>query len=98
MTVINQYSETGMRNKKNLIWRLWCYSLGQKHGKNDTEADIVSVIRSVIFVTYLITNCFIVAGVIRHWNSSDEIQVNIKYDELPAAFKLKEINHLNLNK
>ena len=50
------------------IWRLWSYSLGEKHGKNDKEADLISIIRSIIFATYLITNCFIVAGVIRHWN------------------------------
>jgi hypothetical protein len=50
------------------IWRLWSYSLGEKHGKNDKEADFISIIRTIIFATYLITNCFIVAGVIRHWN------------------------------
>lgn len=57
-----------MNKKKKTIWRLWSYSLGEKHGKDDTEADIISLIRTIIFVTYLITNCFIIAGVIRHWN------------------------------
>ena len=57
-----------MKKKHHNIWRLWSYSLGEKHGKNDKEADVISIIRTIIFITYLVTNCFIVAGVIRHWN------------------------------
>lgn len=47
---------------------MWAKSLGEKSSKCDRESDIIAVIRTVIFLTYLITNCFIVAGVIRHWN------------------------------
>lgn len=50
------------------MWRIWCKSLGEKSSNCNNEADKVAVIRTVIFVTYFITNCFIVAGVIRHWN------------------------------
>ena len=32
------------------------------------EADTVAVIRTLIFLQLVITNCFIVAGNIRHWN------------------------------
>ena len=32
----------------------------------------ILVVRSVIFFTYLITNCFIVSGVIRHWNANEK--------------------------
>lgn len=88
MTVTKTPSEK-KKNKHKTIWRLWCYSLGQKHGKNDNEADVVSTIRTIIFATYLITNCFIVAGVIRHWNDEKIIQVNVQYDELPASIPIK---------
>lgn len=54
--------------KRMTLWRLWCKALGEKAGKNDREADNIAHIRTVIFFTYLITNAFIVAGVVRHWN------------------------------
>ena len=54
--------------KRMTVWRLWCKALGEKAGKNDREADNIAYIRSIIFLTYLITNLFICAGVIRHWN------------------------------
>jgi len=48
-------------------WRLWAKALGEKAGKNNSEADRVAIIRSLIVLCYIITNVFIVAGVIRHW-------------------------------
>jgi hypothetical protein len=50
------------------MWRLWAKALGEKAHKKDCVADKVAIVRTIIFATYLITNCFIVAGVIRHWN------------------------------
>ena len=49
------------------MWRLWAKALGEKFGKTDKEADKIAMIRTVILLCYLITNFFIVAGVIRHW-------------------------------
>jgi len=49
------------------IWRLWAKALGEKSGKTNVEADTVALIRTAIVLCYIITNCFIVAGVIRHW-------------------------------
>ena len=49
------------------IWRIWAKALGEKSGKTDQESDLIAVIRSVIIVTYIVTNMFIIAGVIRHW-------------------------------
>lgn len=49
------------------IWRLWAKSLGEKTGADDNEADRVALIRTSIVLCYIITNIFIVAGVIRHW-------------------------------
>jgi hypothetical protein len=59
--------------KRNNFWRLWCKALGEKTGKNDREADNIAYIRTLLFLSYLITNCFIVAGVVRHWNDVSTI-------------------------
>ena len=50
------------------MWRIWCKALGEKASKKDHEADKIAIIRTIIFASYLITNCFIIAGVMRHWN------------------------------
>ena len=60
-----------------MIWRWWAKSLGQKASDCDNEADKVAIIRTFIFATYLITNCFIVAGVVRHWNDEQSITIEI---------------------
>jgi hypothetical protein len=56
--------------KKKTVWRWWAKAIGEKASKCDKESDTVAIIRTFIFITYLITNCFIIAGVIRHWNDS----------------------------
>jgi len=48
-------------------WRLWAKALGEKSGTSDAEADRIAVIRTVIVLCYVITNLFIIAGVVRHW-------------------------------
>jgi len=50
------------------FWRLWAKALGEKTGDTDKEADRIACIRTAIVLSYIVTNCFIVAGVIRHWN------------------------------
>jgi hypothetical protein len=50
------------------FWRLWAKALGDKASDNSEEADLVAVFRTCIVMVYIITNFFIVAGVIRHWN------------------------------
>jgi hypothetical protein len=52
---------------KNKIWHIWAKALGQKEGRTDDEADRIALIRSMIVLFYIITNLFIIAGVIRHW-------------------------------
>ena len=49
------------------MWRLWAKALGEKASDKDCEADRIAVIRTIIVLSYIITNLFIVAGVIRHW-------------------------------
>jgi len=48
-------------------WRIWAKALGEKSGSSDKEADRIALIRTLIILCYIITNMFIVAGVIRHW-------------------------------
>jgi hypothetical protein len=49
------------------MWRIWAKALGEKAGNNDKEADKIALIRSSIVLFYIVTNLFIIAGVIRHW-------------------------------
>lgn len=53
------------------MWRVWCKALGEKASDCDREADTIALIRTFIFVTYLITNIAIVANAVRHWNDID---------------------------
>ena len=61
-------------SKRKSLWRIWAKALGAKEGKNDREADIIAGIRTLIFVSYLVTNVAIVANAIRHWNDIDYTQ------------------------
>jgi len=65
------------------MWRLWAKALGEKATKNDREADHIAHIRTFIFLTYLLTNCFIVSGVVKHWNDSPSIHY-YHYYEIPG--------------
>lgn len=60
-----------------MVWRLWAKAIGEKASKKDNEADKIALIRTVIFITYLITNTFIVAGVIKHWNDKTQFTIEI---------------------
>jgi len=59
--------EPTQQSTKVKLWRMWAKALGEKAGKTDEESDRIACIRTVIVLTYIITNIFIVAGVIRHW-------------------------------
>jgi len=49
------------------FWKLWAKAIGEKSGATNKEADYVALIRTFIVLCYIVTNMFIVAGVIRHW-------------------------------
>jgi len=68
------------------MWKLWSLALGEKAHKKDQVADKVAIIRTIIFATYLITNIFIVAGVLRHWN--DETKIYIQVDGVKSGTTL----------
>tara|TARA_Y100000389_G_scaffold135777_1_gene133300 strand:+ start:177 stop:419 length:243 start_codon:yes stop_codon:yes gene_type:complete len=59
------------REKNKSLWRLWCKAMGQKASDCDKESDVVAIIRTFIFITYLITNVAIVANAVRHWNDNE---------------------------
>jgi hypothetical protein len=53
--------------KRKGLWRIWAKALGPKEGRNEKEADIIACVRTIVLISYMITNCFIIAGVVRHW-------------------------------
>jgi hypothetical protein len=67
--------------RRRSLWRLFAKALGEKASKCDRESDAVAVIRAIIVLTYLITNSFIVVGVIRHWNDKQSVQVSSSLSE-----------------
>jgi uncharacterized membrane protein YwzB len=62
-----QYTKVKLKITLRKYWRLWAKALGEKAGATKQEADRVALIRSAIVLCYIVTNFFIVAGVIRHW-------------------------------
>jgi hypothetical protein len=48
-------------------WRIWAKALGQKEGRTNQEADLIATIRTIIVLLYIVTNLFIIAGILRHW-------------------------------
>lgn len=52
------------------LWRLWAKALGEKSGSSDREANYIAAIRTLVFITYLITNIAIVANAVRHWGDT----------------------------
>ena len=51
------------------FWKIWKYALGSFQDETTKQYDdIICVIRTFIFIQLVITNCFIIAGNIRHWN------------------------------
>ena len=57
------------KNRLNYLWKIWAKALGQKADDDNRVSDHVAIIRSIIIFLYMLTNAFIIAGVIRHWNN-----------------------------
>ena len=64
------------------MWRIWAKALGEKYGRNDREADLIACIRTLIFVSYLVTNTFIISGVIRHWNDVPTQRLPVQHQSI----------------
>ena len=50
-------------------WRILAKALGEKAHPDPRIADLIAMVRLAILLSYLTTNTFIVAGVLRHWNN-----------------------------
>ena len=67
--------------------RVWKYALGSFSDDRTKEYDnYVVVVRTVIFVSYLITNCFIISGVIRHWNNVPTERLPIQHQSIQEEY------------
>lgn len=53
---------------KQKLWRIWAKALGEKSGATQEESDQIALIRTGIVLVYVITNFFIIAGIIKHWH------------------------------
>jgi hypothetical protein len=59
---------------------VWKYSLGSfSDSKTEKYDNWIALVRTVIFVSYMVTNSFIVAGVIRHWDSNVPVSVDTEH-------------------
>ena len=50
-------------------WCILAKALGEKAHPDPRIADRIAMVRLTILLSYLTTNTFIVAGVLRHWNN-----------------------------
>lgn len=77
----------------NRTWRILAKALGEKSGKNDSEADIIALVRLGMFLSVLITNMCIIANFIRHYNDAEKpqiIEIHLIYDEVQGDLQPKE--------
>ena len=66
---------------------IWKYALGSFSDDRTKEYDnYVVVVRTVIFISYLITNCFIISGVIRHWNNVPTERLPIQHQSIQEEY------------
>ena len=60
------------------VWKIWKYAIGSfSDDKTEPYDNYVAGIRTIIFVSYMVTNAFIVSGVIRHWDSNTTKSVSV---------------------
>ena len=71
----------------NKTWNIWKYALGSFSDEKTKEYDnYVVIVRSIIFVSYLVTNCFIISGVIRHWNNVPTERIPIQHQSIQEKY------------
>lgn len=67
------------------MWKIWKYALGSfSDDKTEKYDNYIAIVRTILFFSYLITNCFIIAGNIRHWND------NVPTEGLPKQYQSKQ--------
>tara|TARA_B100000927_G_scaffold6253_1_gene4919 strand:- start:13549 stop:13758 length:210 start_codon:yes stop_codon:yes gene_type:complete len=63
------------------FWKVWKYALGSFNDRTTKKYDNwICVIRTIIMIQLVVTNCFIVGGNIRHWNDH----------HIPPSYEKKE--------
>ena len=63
------------------FWKIWKYALGSFNDDTTKKYDNwICIIRTLVMVQLIITNCFIIAGNIRHWNDLE------KYNKISVHF------------
>ncbi len=66
--------------KRKSKWTIWKYALGSFNDeKTERYDDIICLIRTVILLTYVVTNVVICAGVIRHWDKGETVTTDTVY-------------------
>ena len=67
-----------------MIWKIWKYALGSFADDKTRDYDnVVAIVRTIILFTYLITNAFIISGVIRHWNYDNNTELAETQQQAP---------------
>ena len=69
------------------MWQIWKYALGSFSDDKTAPFDnYVAIIRTVIFVSYMVTNAFIISGVIRHWNDVPTERLSLQYQSIKKEY------------
>ena len=69
------------------LWRIWKYALGSfSDEKTEPYDNYIVLVRSIIFVSYLVTNCFIISGVIRHWNNVPTQRLPVQHQPVQEKY------------
>ena len=75
------------------VLRVWKYALGSFRDETTQKYDNwVCIIRTLIMLQLVITNCFIVAGNIRHWNDNKPQSNNISTLSVSESYKILNLN------
>ena len=69
------------------MWQIWKYALGSFSDDKTAPFDnYVACIRTVIFVSYMVTNAFIISGVIRHWNDIPTERLSVQHQPIKKEY------------
>ena len=69
------------------MWQVWKYALGSFSDDKTAPFDnYVAIIRTVIFVSYMVTNTFIISGVIRHWNDVPTERLPLQHQSIKKEY------------
>ena len=69
------------------MWQVWKYALGSFSDDKTAPFDnYVAIIRTVIFVSYMVTNAFIISGVIRHWNDVPTERLPLQHQSIEKEY------------